>query len=39
VAKLFATYVLAKKFPLILRVDARQILGGADGAVVDVRAA
>jgi outer membrane scaffolding protein for murein synthesis (MipA/OmpV family) len=36
VAKVFATYVLSKKFPLILRVDARQILGGADGAVGDV---
>jgi outer membrane scaffolding protein for murein synthesis (MipA/OmpV family) len=35
-AKLFATYVLSKKFPLILRVDARQILGGADGSVGDV---
>jgi outer membrane scaffolding protein for murein synthesis (MipA/OmpV family) len=36
VAKLFASYVLSKKFPLILRVDARQILGGADGTVGDV---
>jgi outer membrane scaffolding protein for murein synthesis (MipA/OmpV family) len=36
VAKLFATYVLSKKFPLILRVDARQILGGANGTVGDV---
>lgn len=35
-AKLFATYVLSKKFPLILRVDTRQILGGADGTVGDV---
>jgi outer membrane scaffolding protein for murein synthesis (MipA/OmpV family) len=35
VAKLFATYVLSKKFPLILRLDARQILGGADGTVGD----
>ena len=35
VAKVFATYVLSKKFPLILRVDARQILGGADGTVGD----
>ena len=35
VAKLFATYVLSKKFPLILRVDARQILGGANGTVGD----
>jgi outer membrane scaffolding protein for murein synthesis (MipA/OmpV family) len=36
VAKLFFTYVLSKKFPLILRVDARQILGGANGTVGDV---
>jgi outer membrane scaffolding protein for murein synthesis (MipA/OmpV family) len=36
VAKLFATYVLSKKFPLILRLDARQLLGGADGTVGDV---
>ena len=34
--KLFGTTVLSKKFPLILRVDARQIVGGADGAVADV---
>jgi outer membrane scaffolding protein for murein synthesis (MipA/OmpV family) len=36
VAKLFASYVLSKKFPLILRVDARQILGGANGTVGDI---
>jgi outer membrane scaffolding protein for murein synthesis (MipA/OmpV family) len=35
VAKVFATYVLSKKFPLILRIDARQILGGANGTVGD----
>ena len=35
-AKVFATYVLSQKFPLILRVDARQILGGANGTVGDV---
>jgi outer membrane scaffolding protein for murein synthesis (MipA/OmpV family) len=34
-AKLFATFVLSKKFPLILRLDARQILGGANGTVGD----
>jgi outer membrane scaffolding protein for murein synthesis (MipA/OmpV family) len=28
--------VLSKKFPMILRVDARQLLGGANGAVADV---
>jgi outer membrane scaffolding protein for murein synthesis (MipA/OmpV family) len=36
VAKLFGSYVLSKKFPLILRVDARQIIGGANGVVGDV---
>ena len=36
VAKVFASYVLSKKFPLILRVDVRQILGGANGTVGDV---
>ncbi|HEY0802191.1 MAG TPA: MipA/OmpV family protein, partial [Steroidobacteraceae bacterium] len=36
VAKLFATFVLSKKFPLILRLDARQLLGGANGTVGDV---
>lgn len=35
VAKVFATYVLSKKFPLILRVDARQLVGGANGVVGD----
>jgi outer membrane scaffolding protein for murein synthesis (MipA/OmpV family) len=36
VAKLFGSAVLSKKFPLILRVDARQIIGGANGVVGDV---
>jgi outer membrane scaffolding protein for murein synthesis (MipA/OmpV family) len=35
VAKVFASYVLSKKFPLILRLDARQLLGGANGTVGD----
>ena len=35
VAKVFASYVLSKKFPLILRLDAKQILGGANGAIAD----
>src|SRR6202043_3753688 len=35
-AKLFASLVLSRKFPLILRVDVRQILGGANGTVGDV---
>ena len=36
VGKLFGTVVLSKKLPLILRVDARQFIGGAQGAVGDV---
>jgi outer membrane scaffolding protein for murein synthesis (MipA/OmpV family) len=35
VAKIFGSYVLSRKFPLILRVDARQFIGGAQGAVGD----
>ena len=35
VAKMYGSWVLARKFPLILRVDARQFLGGAQGAVGD----
>jgi outer membrane scaffolding protein for murein synthesis (MipA/OmpV family) len=35
VLKIFGSYVLSKKFPLILRVDARQFIGGAQGAVGD----
>jgi outer membrane scaffolding protein for murein synthesis (MipA/OmpV family) len=38
VAKLFGEYVVAKQFPLILRADARQFVGGADGAVGDLEA-
>ena len=36
VAKVFASWVLSRKFPMILRVDARQLLGGANGTVGDV---
>jgi outer membrane scaffolding protein for murein synthesis (MipA/OmpV family) len=36
VAKLFGSWVLSKKFPLILRADARQFIGGAEGAVGDI---
>jgi len=36
--KAFATYVLAKKFPLVLRADVRQIVGGANGMVGDLEA-
>jgi outer membrane scaffolding protein for murein synthesis (MipA/OmpV family) len=35
VAKLYGSVVLSRKFPLILRVDARQFIGGAGGAVGD----
>jgi len=35
VAKVFASYVLSKKFPLILRLDAKQLIGGANGAIAD----
>jgi outer membrane scaffolding protein for murein synthesis (MipA/OmpV family) len=34
-AKFFASWVLSKKFPLIMRVDARQFFGGVDAAVGD----
>lgn len=36
VGKLYATWVLSKKLPLILRVDARQFIGGAQGLVGDI---
>jgi outer membrane scaffolding protein for murein synthesis (MipA/OmpV family) len=35
VAKLYGSWVLSRKFPMILRVDARQFIGGAEGAVGD----
>jgi len=35
VAKVFGTWVLSKKFPLILRTDVRQFIGGAEGAIGD----
>jgi outer membrane scaffolding protein for murein synthesis (MipA/OmpV family) len=38
VAKLFASYVLSKDFPMVVRVDVRELLGGANGAVADVGA-
>lgn len=37
-AKLFAEYVISKSFPLVLRVDARRQLGGADGWIGDAGA-
>ena len=36
VGKLFASWVISRKLPLILRVDARQFIGGAQGAVGDI---
>ncbi len=35
VAKLYASVVLSKKFPMILRLSARQYIGGGQGAVGD----
>jgi outer membrane scaffolding protein for murein synthesis (MipA/OmpV family) len=35
VAKVFGAWVLSKKFPLILRTDVRQFIGGAEGAIGD----
>lgn len=35
VGKIFGTWVLSRSFPMILRVDARQFAGGAQGAVGD----
>jgi outer membrane scaffolding protein for murein synthesis (MipA/OmpV family) len=34
----FASYAISKEFPLVLRGDVRQIVGGADGLVADVGA-
>jgi outer membrane scaffolding protein for murein synthesis (MipA/OmpV family) len=36
VGKLFASWVISRKLPLILRVDARQFIGGAQGAIGDI---
>jgi outer membrane scaffolding protein for murein synthesis (MipA/OmpV family) len=36
--KLFASYVISKDFPLVLRTDIRQFVGGADGAIADIGA-
>jgi outer membrane scaffolding protein for murein synthesis (MipA/OmpV family) len=35
VAKLYGSVVLSRKLPLILRIDVRQFVGGAEGAVGD----
>jgi outer membrane scaffolding protein for murein synthesis (MipA/OmpV family) len=36
--KVFASYALSKSFPLVVRGDVRQILGGADGMLADLGA-
>jgi outer membrane scaffolding protein for murein synthesis (MipA/OmpV family) len=36
--KLFASYVVSKDFPLVIQVDARQLMGGASGALGDLEA-
>jgi len=36
--KLYASYVLSKDFPMVIQVDARKILGGADGVIGDLEA-
>ena len=38
VVKLFASYVVSKSFPLVIRADVRRIIGGADGWVGDLGA-
>lgn len=35
VAKVFGSWVISRYFPMILRVDARQFIGGAEGLVGD----
>ena len=36
--KAFISYVISKSFPLVVRADVRQIIGGADGLVADIDA-
>jgi outer membrane scaffolding protein for murein synthesis (MipA/OmpV family) len=38
VLKLFGSYVVSKAFPLVLRADARRVVGGADGLLGDLEA-
>jgi len=38
VIKLFGSYVISKEYPLVLRMDVRQIIGGADGLLGDLEA-
>jgi outer membrane scaffolding protein for murein synthesis (MipA/OmpV family) len=33
--KLFATYVVSKAFPMVIQMDVRQLIGGANGALGD----
>ena len=35
VAKIYGSWVLSRKFPLILRLSARQFAGGSQGAIMD----
>ena len=37
-AKLFAQYVFSKDFPMVARMDVREIMGGVGGAVADIGA-
>lgn len=37
-AKVFVSYAISKRIPLVVRADVRQILGGADGMVADLDA-
>jgi outer membrane scaffolding protein for murein synthesis (MipA/OmpV family) len=36
--KAFLSYAISKSFPMVVRADVRQIIGGADGMVADVDA-
>ncbi len=38
VVKVFASYAISRQVPLVLRFDARQFVGGAEGAVADIEA-
>jgi len=38
VIKLFESLAVSRKFPLVLRADVRQFVGGADGAAADLEA-
>ena len=38
VVKVFGTYVISKRFPLVLRADLRRVVGGADGLLGDLDA-